>query len=281
MWDSQTLSLVFDPFGSQQHERGIFSVTFSPDGRLIASGSADGTICIFNSHSGQLVLGPLPKHSNFVRSVVFSPDGKHIICGLGDRSVHVWRVEDGLLACMPLEGGQGCFNSVACSPDGAYIVSGSYDSTIRVWKAPGRGVVYDLSESTSPTSDQREPHRAIAGGLRIDSEGWARNRDSQLVFWVPSDLRGLFPSPKNVYCIGPGGTLRVEHSQPLSLGDEWGRYVEGELDYHVIQPGVMRKVMNTGRVLIIRCRCGGSLFVGIIWFDLDHILTEFQRIIFY
>ncbi|ELU35807.1 WD40 domain-containing protein [Rhizoctonia solani AG-1 IA] len=62
MRDSQTLSLVFEPFGSQQHEGGIRSVTFSPDSRLVASGSDDGIICIFDSHSGQLALGPLKSH---------------------------------------------------------------------------------------------------------------------------------------------------------------------------------------------------------------------------
>ncbi|KAF8688206.1 NACHT domain, partial [Rhizoctonia solani] len=223
MWDSQTLSLVFDPFGSQQHENGIRSVTFSPDGRLVASGSADGTICIFDSHSGELALGPLKAHQYWVRSVVFSPDGSHIVSGSDDRSVRVWRVEDGAPACEPLQGHRSWIKSVACSSDGAYIVSGSSDSTIRVWKAPGRGIVSDLSQSASSTSDQREPHRAIAGGLTIDRDGWARNQDSQLVFWVPSYLRVLLPSPENVYCIGPAGTLRVDYSKPLSLGEEWRR----------------------------------------------------------
>ncbi|KAF8751866.1 hypothetical protein RHS01_08336 [Rhizoctonia solani] len=227
VWDSQTLSLVFDPFGSQHHERPIWSVKFSPDGKLIASGSEDGAICIFDSHSGELVLDPLKAHQDSVWSLVFSPDGNHIVSGSADRSVRVWRVKDGAPACEPLEGHQDWINSVACSPDGAYIVSGSSDSTIRVWKVPGRGAVSDLSQSASSTSDQREPHRAIAGGLTINRHGWARNRDSQLLFWVPSDLRKVFPRPEIVYTIGPEGMLRVDYSKPLSLGDEWHRCFVG------------------------------------------------------
>ncbi|KAF8748994.1 Encoded by [Rhizoctonia solani] len=227
MWDSQTLSLLFDLFRSQQHEERIWSVTFSSDGKLIASGSDDGTIFIFDSHSGEMVLGPLKAHQDSVRSVLFSPDGNHIVSGSADRRVGVWRVEDGAPACEPLEGHQSGISSMACSPEGAYIVSGSWDSTIRVWKVLGRGVVSNSSQSASSTSDQREPHRAIAGGLKIDSDGWARNRSSQLLFWVPSHLHFLFPSLKTVHYIGPEGTLQMDYSNPLLLGDEWYRCFVG------------------------------------------------------
>ncbi|KAF8676950.1 WD40 repeat-like protein [Rhizoctonia solani] len=227
LWGSQALSRVFRPFGSLRHKGRIMSVTFSPDGRLIASGSDDGAIRIFDSRSGKLVLGPLKAHQDSVMSVVFSPDGNHIVSGSADGRVGVWRVEDGAPACRPLEGHQRCICSVACSLDGAYIVSGSDDSTIRVWKTPGRGAAYDSSRSASSTSDQREPHRAIAGGLTIDSGGWARNHDLRLIFWVPSDLRKVFPRPQTVYTIGPEGTLRADYSKPLLLGDEWQRCFVG------------------------------------------------------
>ncbi|KAF8751847.1 Encoded by [Rhizoctonia solani] len=194
IWGSQALSHVFRPFRSLRHKGRLISMTFSPDGRLIASGSDDGAIRIFGWRSGKLALGPLKAHQDWVRSIVFSPDGNHIVSGSDDRSVRVWRVKDGAPACNPLEGHQGTINSVACSPDGAYIVSGSDDSTIRVWKAPGTGVVSELSQSPSSTSDQREPQRSIAGGLTIDRDGWARNRDSQLVFWIPSNMLGLIPA---------------------------------------------------------------------------------------
>ncbi|KAF8716673.1 WD domain, G-beta repeat, partial [Rhizoctonia solani] len=227
MWDSQTLSLLFDSFRSQHHEERIWSVTFSSDGKLISSGSDDGTIFIFDSHSGEMVLGPLKAHQDSVRSVLFSPDGNHIVSGSADRRVGVWRVEDGAPACEPLEGHQSGISSMAYSPEGAYIVSGSWDSTIRVWKVLGRGVVSNSSQSASSTSDQREPHRAIAGGLKIDSDGWARNRSSQLLFWVPSHLHVLFPSLKTVHYIGPEGTLQMDYSNPLLLGDEWYRCFVG------------------------------------------------------
>ncbi|ELU36811.1 hypothetical protein AG1IA_09158 [Rhizoctonia solani AG-1 IA] len=83
------------------------------------------------------------------------------------------------------------------------------------------------SMEDSRKGHQREPHYAISSGPRIDSGGWARNHDSRLLFWVPSDLRKVFPRPETVYTIGPEGTLRADYSKPLSLADEWQRCFVG------------------------------------------------------
>ncbi|KAF8748405.1 WD40 repeat-like protein [Rhizoctonia solani] len=63
----------------------------------------DGTICVFGSRSGDLVLGPIKEHEDSVKSVVFSPDGGHIVSGSADRSVRVWVVKDGRLHASQFE----------------------------------------------------------------------------------------------------------------------------------------------------------------------------------
>ncbi|CCO34675.1 hypothetical protein BN14_08780 [Rhizoctonia solani AG-1 IB] len=227
MWSSQTLTLVLDPFGSQSHTDYIRSVVFSPDGRLVASGSDDRTICVFDSHTGHLVLGPLQGHTDLVRSVEFSPDGTHILSGSDDRTVRAWRVKDGAPACGPLVGHQGVVMSVGYSPDGASIVSGSLDSTVRVWKAPRGHDESSPSGSTPAPLDERKPHETIFNGLKMSDDGWVENGNSQRLFWVPTDMVKLFPTPETEYTIGSGGILRADYSAPPLLGDEWHRCYVG------------------------------------------------------
>ncbi|CEL54397.1 putative WD repeat-containing protein alr3466 OS=Nostoc sp, (strain PCC 7120 / UTEX 2576) GN=alr3466 PE=4 SV=1 [Rhizoctonia solani AG-1 IB] len=221
MWSSNTLTIVLDPFGSQSHTGYITSVVFSPDGRLVASGFFDRTICVFDSHTGHLVLGPLQGHTGLVRSVVFSPDGIHILSGSSDGTVRVWRVKDGAPACDPLVGYQGWVMSVGYSPDGASIVSGSWDSTVRVWKAPRGHDESSPSGLTPAPLGERKSHGGILSGLKMWDDGWVENGNSQRLFWVPTDMVKLFPTPETEYIIARGGNLGVDYGATPFLGDEW------------------------------------------------------------
>jgi WD40 repeat protein len=79
----------------QGHTDDINSVAFSPDGRLIVSGSDDHTIRIWDTGTGQTVVGPLYAHSGLfgVRSVAFSSDGKRVVSGGSDALVRIWDAE--------------------------------------------------------------------------------------------------------------------------------------------------------------------------------------------
>jgi WD40 repeat protein len=63
-----------------EHSKGVYSVSFSPDGTLLASGSLDKTVTLWNVRSGECVK-TLSGHSKGVRSVSFSPDGTLIASG--------------------------------------------------------------------------------------------------------------------------------------------------------------------------------------------------------
>ena len=104
---------------------------FSPNGKLIASGSGDKTIKIWDVTNGQL-LHTLDGHTYSVRSVCYSPNGNQIASGSEDLTIKIWNVTNGQLL-HTLNGHTGSVNSVSYSPNGNQIASGSGDNTIKIW----------------------------------------------------------------------------------------------------------------------------------------------------
>jgi tetratricopeptide (TPR) repeat protein/DNA-binding beta-propeller fold protein YncE len=124
------------------HADNVRSVSFSPDGKHLASGSSDKTIKLWSITDGNLIK-TLEGHSNGVMSVAFSPDGKYIASGSSDKTIKLWSIPAGNLI-KTLEGHSNGVMSVAFSPDGKYIASGSSDKTIKLWSIPAGNLIKTL-----------------------------------------------------------------------------------------------------------------------------------------
>src|SRR5262245_31133638 len=76
------------------HKDTITCVTYSPDGKALASGSKDGSVILWDV-STLKVRGTLPGHKVMVTAVAFSPDGKAIATSSHDDDIFVWDTAEG------------------------------------------------------------------------------------------------------------------------------------------------------------------------------------------
>ncbi|MGH9883231.1 MAG: caspase family protein, partial [Pyrinomonadaceae bacterium] len=104
----------------------------SGDGKMLASGSFDKTIKLWEVATGR-ELRTLTGHSESVTSVAFSSDGKTLASGSFDKTIKLWEVATGR-ELSTLTGHSGEVSSVAFSGDGKTLASGSGDRTIKLWE---------------------------------------------------------------------------------------------------------------------------------------------------
>jgi len=113
------------------HKDWVQSVSFSPDGRWLVSGSNDKSIKVWDLKKSALV-GTLYGHGYAINSVAVSPDGKWIASGGVDGTVRLWVLATGRQQGA-LRGHGYAIYSVAFSPDGARLVAGGKDRTVFLW----------------------------------------------------------------------------------------------------------------------------------------------------
>ena len=115
----------------QTYNNPVWCVAYSPDGQILASGSADQTVNFWDMPTRSL-RRTLHHHRKSVRAIAFSPDGQLLASGSDDNTVRLWE-RSTLKSRPPLIGHQGCVWSVAFSPDGHLLASSGADRTIQLW----------------------------------------------------------------------------------------------------------------------------------------------------
>ena len=113
------------------HTYKINSLSFSPDGKYIISGSWDETLKLWDASSGDEVR-TFKGYEYRVNAVAYSPDGEFVASGTSDNTFKLWRIATGEIIRV-YNAHKDNVLALAFSPDGAYIVSGSADNTLRLW----------------------------------------------------------------------------------------------------------------------------------------------------
>ncbi|CAD8204796.1 unnamed protein product [Paramecium pentaurelia] len=193
------------------HNDTVCSVSFSPDGTKLASGSDDISICLWDVKTGKL-KAKLEGHTNWVQSVCFSPDGTTLASGSQDQSIRLWDIETGEQKAK-LDGHTHYVYSICFSPDGTTLASGSFDNTIRLWEFKTGKQKAILQCNSQVNSVSISPNgTTLASG----------SADNSIFFWdvktgqLKSKLNGHTNQVRSV-CFSPDGISLSSGSDDKSI----------------------------------------------------------------
>ena len=159
-----TAALVFVPVDAQEksgtqivatfkgHTEPVYSVTFTPDGKYLATGSFDNTIKLWELATGKeaKTYGGPSGHQKMVMCVAISPDGQLLASGSIDNTLKVWDIP--LSAPSKLLPATDAVHAVALSPDGTKLAYGSKDGQVKLVNAADSKELFKLEGHAGPVT---------------------------------------------------------------------------------------------------------------------------------
>ena len=160
------------PVTLKGHRGPVYSVAYSPDGKLLASGSADHTVRLWDPLTGAC-RATLAGHGSEVNCVSFSPDGQTVASAGDDRAVRLWNVTTRSPRAV-LSGHDDQVVGVRYAPNGRFLASADNSGVVIVWDADTHERLARLErhhgriEDLDISSDSR---RILTGGCDLMPTG--------------------------------------------------------------------------------------------------------------
>ena len=179
---------VFAPDGRLRYKLrplGVKDVAFSPDGRLLATTSAEGFTHVWIAETGKSVKA-LHDAKEGANVVAFSPDGRFLASGGVDSGVRVWTIATWERTYF-LFGHTNPVKTLAWSPDGRVIASASPDRKVLLWRLQGLvgagSLAATLAGNDAPVTTlafSADSSRLVTGGDDGTVRVWDARPDKQL-----------------------------------------------------------------------------------------------------
>jgi WD40 repeat protein len=192
----------------------VLSVAFAPTTGLLASGSTDKTVRLWDPATGT-ALRTLEGHTSSVWSVAFAPTTGLLASGSADNTVRLWDPATGT-ALRTLEGHTNSVWSVAFAPTTGLLASGSQDNTVRLWDpATGRCLALFLATPQGWVALSPDGRYKLGG----DVAGHFWNAINLCRFDPPPPLsKQAPPLPQEDPGLSP--TLLAPDGRPLRMADD-------------------------------------------------------------
>lgn len=189
------------------HSRLITGLATSPDGRWLASGSADRMVRLWSLPDGEPGRDLQPHHS-FVTSLAFHPGAEILASGSADKSVSLHRLPEGQLEGK-LGGHGGAVNALAFSPDGQYLASGDALG-VHLWRVADKKLLAIL-----PSKETQVSNLAFTKDSQLLV---SHHEDRSLHIWAIPDGQLLHTLMESVagWALHPDGSI-------LTSGSPYGR----------------------------------------------------------
>ncbi|MGB3757491.1 MAG: hypothetical protein WBA07_14125 [Rivularia sp. (in: cyanobacteria)] len=160
--DEALREILSTPYFSNilQCNNPIYSVAFSPDGKLVAAGDDSGIIRLWGIED-KYMTKKLEGHKGAIKSIAFSRDSQILASGGADKTIRLWDLRQDQVVYQVLGVHEHQVASIAFSPDGKMLASGSHDKTIKLW--------HPFQSNTEPTVLQG--HEDIVRTIAFSPDG--------------------------------------------------------------------------------------------------------------
>ncbi len=193
----------------QGHCEGVPCITFSPDGRILASASRDASIVLWDAVTGE-VRHKLHVHTAPVNTIAFSPNGRTLASGSDDKTIVLWDVASGQIRRLPTPDIVKC---IAFSPNGRMLASGHQDGSKVLWNTATGKVVNALKEGREVNSVTFSP----------DEQTVVAQVGNEVCFWDGTTHRKFEPAKDAAGCVAfsPNGRILAwgNQSGTVTLSD--------------------------------------------------------------